>query len=515
MQNQTDYDVVAYPSYTHPQTLPDRLAVIAGLFGLDPAPPTRCRVLELGCGNGTNLIPMAWALPKSEFTGIDLAAKPIASGNEMLQALGVSNTRLVHGSITGIDKTWGEFDYIIAHGLYSWVPADVQEHLLKICRDHLSPQGIAFVSYNALPGCQLRKMLRDMMLFHVRGFNSPEDRIKQSLALVRFLADAQDTDDGYRLWLKAEAKRITEHSEGHLYHDELAEFNEPLYFSQFMERAARHDLQYVGEADYFEMSDHIFKDAVQKTLDQLSGNRILREQYLDFLKCRRFRQTLLCHRDASVQPEASPDQISRFFISSAAESHNSLTPGKPGSRHEFVTPKGAKIETDFALGQAALLVLNKVWPQPLAFDELFEKTRAHLGQGDILATAEAAALRLFLLQLYAAGIVEFRASAPRFTTVITERPVASPVARWQAAHGDFVTSLFHVVVKVEDEIGRQLLTWLDGSLDRKTLGDRLWHFLKSKGALPTGSNEASVRQKLESDLEQNLAKLARLGLLVK
>src|SRR5579859_6795371 len=114
----TTYDVVAYPSYTHNQTHPDRLAVIGQLFGLKPAPVQRCRVLELGCGNASNLVPMAWTLPKSEFVGIDLAATAIRMGEEMARALEVSNLRLVHGSLTEIDESWGQFDYIIAHGLY-------------------------------------------------------------------------------------------------------------------------------------------------------------------------------------------------------------------------------------------------------------------------------------------------------------------------------------------------------------------------------------------------------------
>lgn len=506
----TSYDAVVYPSYTHPQTHPDRLAVLGGLFGLDPAPPDHCRVLELGCGNGTNLNSMAWTLPQSEFVGIDLAALPIRDGNGMLHALGSKNTRLVHGSITDIDATWGKFDYIIAHGLYSWIPAEIRDHVFRICRESLSPHGIAFVSYNTLPGCHLRNMLREMMLFHVRGFDSAEERIKQSTAFVHFLAAAQDSDDEYRLWIKAEARRISEHDEGHLFHDELGEINDPLYFTQFMERAASHGLQYLGEADYFEMSDHIFKEPIRKTLAQLSRNRILREQYLDFLKCRRFRQTLLCHQTAPVRPEPSAEKIRHYYISSAAE----CTSGKLGAPSVYESPRGAKIETDFAFGQAALQELEAVWPQPLPFAELLLKSTTHLGPRHSPAATDADALQKFLLQLYAANIVEFRASAPAFTTQVSARPVASPVARWQATRGDFVTSLFHIAVKVEDEIGRQLLTWLDGTRDRTALTDKLWQLFQSQNALQNlGRNETETRQKLAAELERNLEKLARFGLL--
>lgn len=518
MQNpKNSYDAVRYPSYTHPQTHPDRLAVLGSLFGLEPARASRCRVLELGCGNGTNLIPMAWSLPQSEFVGIDLAAQPVAVGTEMLRGLGLTNTRLIHGSITEINRDWGTFDYIIAHGLYSWVPPEIREHLLGICRDCLAPHGIAFVSYNALPGGHLRTMLREMMLFHVRGFDSADERIKQSLALVRFLAEAQDTKDDYRLWLKAESKRILEHDEGHLYHDELGELNEPLYFTQFMEQAARHGLQYLGEADYFEMSDHIFKDSVQQTLGQLSVNRIRREQYLDFLKCRCFRQTLLCRGDARLQTGPLAASVAHFFISSAAECTSDPAVESASSHRVFEGPKGATVETDFALGQAALMVLKEIWPRPLAFDELLQQATARLGQtrpGDADQRTVRDRLCEFLLRLYGAGLVAFRTVMPPFTLNVRERPVTSPVVRWQAQHGNVVTSQFHIAVKVEDEIGRQLLTWLDGNNDRGALVEKIFQLLKSRNTLPMSvDHEPNERRKIETDLEKNLAKLARLGLL--
>jgi len=514
----TSYDAVPYPSHAHPQTHPGRLAVIGRLFGLQPAPANRCRVLELGCGDGANLIPMAWSLPQSQFVGIDLAAQPVAHGNDMLRGLGLTNIRLLQGSIAEINGDWGHFDYIIAHGIYSWVPPEIREHVLEICRDGLAPQGIAFVSYNTLPGCHLRTMLREMMLFHVRGLESAEQRIEQSLAFVHFLAEAQDTEDDYRRWLRAEAGRILEHSRGHLYHDELAELNEPFAFTQFMADAARHRLQYLGEADYFEMSDHIFKPSVRQTLGQLSANRLRREQYLDFLKCRRFRQTLLCRGDARLQTDPQAESVTRFFVSSTVECTSDPVAEPADSHRVFESPKGATVETDFALGQAALMILNELWPLPVAFGELLEQATARLGQNLPGAPADPAMrdrLSEFLLQLYGAGIVTFRTEMPPLSPRVSERPAASPVVRWQAQRGEFVTSIFHVTVKVQDEIGRQLLTWLDGNHDRDALVDKMWQLLKSRNALSGDDrDEPAGRRKIAADLEKNLLKLARLGLLV-
>ena len=336
------YDVVAYPSYTHVQTHPDRLAVVGRLLGLEPAPVTSCRVLELGCGDGSNLVPMAFGLPGSQFVGIDLAARPIAQGQEMISQLGLKNVRLDHRDLAQFDRGGENFDYIIAHGLFSWVPTEVRQQMLVICRECLAPQGIAFVSYNALPGFHVRSMLREMMLFHVRGIDSPPERMRQAQALAELLAAARSTDDEYSRLMKAEAENIRNHEPGHLFHDELAEISDAFYFTQFVELAGRHGLKYLGEADYFEMFDHGLSEAARGALQPLAGNRILREQYLDFLKCRRFRQTLLCHAEAAVANEPDATKVADFFISSRCQNSDAVKDLSPGKIVTYVTPNASR-----------------------------------------------------------------------------------------------------------------------------------------------------------------------------
>jgi methyltransferase-like protein/2-polyprenyl-3-methyl-5-hydroxy-6-metoxy-1,4-benzoquinol methylase len=514
----TRYDIVPYPGYTHPQTHPDRLAVIGSLFRLTAAPVTRCRVLELGCGNGSNLIPMAFGLPDSEFTGIDLARLPVGQGQQTIRELGLKNVKLIHGSVTEFDAGHEKFDYIIAHGLFSWVPEEVRSHVLSLCRSCLSPHGIAFISYNARPGSHLRNMLREMMLFHVRGFEAPEERMRQAQALVKFLADAQDTKDEYRLWMKAELDSILGHEPGHLFHDELADISEPFSFSQFNQKAESHGLKYLGEADYFEMFDYGFKDSARAALKQLGKNRILREQYLDFLKCRRFRQTLLCHTEAPAQTEPIAAQVCNFFIGSSAKPANGETDLRPGATVAYKTIKGAQCATDFSLGKAALNLLCAANPMPLAFDELIQKALAMLHGAGIAVEDDCPPtekLSAFLLDLYSAGVVEFRTMLPRVTQTISEKPLVSALTRSQVQRGTFVTSQFHMAIKIEDEIGRCLLASLDGTLDRNALLDKLWQLLRSKNALDLqGQDEADVRQKIKMQLENNLLKLARMGLLI-
>jgi len=494
------------------------LAVIGTLSGLTPAPPTRCRVLELGCGDASNLAPMAWTLPESEFVGLDLAARPIATGQETIAALGLRNVRLVQANLNEVNGDWGKFDYIIAHGLYSWVPVQVREHLLGLCRGLLTPHGIAFVSYNALPGGHLRNMLREMMLYHVRGFESPKERIQQARALVQFLSEGQTPSDEYRAWIKAEFKRVLDHQPGYLYHDHLGEINEPSYFTQFIERAAAHELQYLAEADYFEMSAHAFAEPVRQTLQQLSDNRIQREQYLDFLKCRRFRQTLLCHAELTLRAEPNPQDVTRFAVLSPARRTSDEARLQPEVTCTFQAPNGSRCETDFALGKAALSVLGPLYPTALPFEETLGRSLRALRDNGVSCEDNdetRAQLAAFLLSVYRVGLVDFRATLPDVATRVSDRPVASPLARWQIQRGNSVTSLFHIAVQIEDEIGKNLLSWLDGTADRTALLEKLWTFLEEKKALVIAGGDAqSARKDLEAQLDLNLEKLVRMGLLV-
>jgi SAM-dependent methyltransferase len=182
------YDEVPYDSNPFQQTHPSRLFTIGTLFGLRPAPVQRCRVLELACAGGGNLMPMADYLPDSEFVGIDLSAKQIADGQAIAAQLGLKNLTLRQANILDVDASYGSFDYIIAHGVFSWVPGAVRQKILDICSQRLNPNGIAYVSFNTYPGWHMRGMIRDMMRYHSGRFNQPQERVRQARALLDFLA---------------------------------------------------------------------------------------------------------------------------------------------------------------------------------------------------------------------------------------------------------------------------------------------------------------------------------------
>jgi SAM-dependent methyltransferase len=250
ISNRTSYDDVPYDSHPFAQTHADRLATVARLLGLRAVPVSRCRVLELGSAAGGNLIPMAMAFPDSTFVGIDLSGVQIDEGLEMVRALELKNIELKTASILDVGPDFGKFDYIICHGVYSWVPNQVQDKILDICCRNLSPNGVAYVSYNTYPGWHMRGMIRDMLGYHARQFVEPQTRVKQARNLLDFLAKASGGDNNpYGLLLKQELESVRRSSDSYLYHEHLEDVNEPIYFHQFAERAAAHGLRYLGEVD--------------------------------------------------------------------------------------------------------------------------------------------------------------------------------------------------------------------------------------------------------------------------
>ena len=249
------YDAVRYSNYPYAQTHPERLATVAILHGLTPPDPFAARVLEIGCGAGGNLMAMAAATPGIRALGVDLAAEPIAEGQAAIAEIGLGNVELRQGDLRDLaDGSLGEFDYIVAHGVYSWIPADAREALMATIRASLAPAGVAYVSFNAHPGGYFRRMLRDVGLWHARAHDDddPAERAAKAQELYKFLAEHRMTSaDTYGALLEREVPALADGPIYRLVHDDLSDHWHPVWFAEFAAHAGRHELAYVGEADLY------------------------------------------------------------------------------------------------------------------------------------------------------------------------------------------------------------------------------------------------------------------------
>jgi SAM-dependent methyltransferase len=416
---------------------------VATLFGLRPAAPASCRLLELGCGDGGNLVPMAYGLRGSAFCGVDLSARAIERAVALASALGLDNLEFRHADLAAASNL-GTFDFVVAHGVYSWVAPAERDALLAACRTHLAPHGVAYVSYDVLPGGHLREITRQMLRWHLRDVADPDERIAQARALLEAVRAAGEAGDELRQRLAWQAEWALAQSDAALYHDELAEHHEAVLFSDFAAHAARHGLSFLAEADVFEMDAGVLPEELR------TGDAPTREQYLDFFKGRMFRQTLLCHAGAERR-EPGPAVVRDMLAATPARPVGDPADG----RVEFRGPLGASLTTDHEGVKRALLRLGEAWPDGVPVAEL-------AGEDD-------EAVCEMLLRAYAANLVRLHVWAPEVAAAASERPVASALARLQAAEGTRVTNLRHASVEVSDELGRRLITLLDGTRDRAAL----------------------------------------------
>jgi methyltransferase-like protein/SAM-dependent methyltransferase len=514
------YDELPYKSQPFPDSHPDRLATLARLFGLSPEPVTRCRVLELGCASGGNLIPMAVQLPHSEFVGVDLSRRQVEMAHKAIDDLGLCNIRIVHASILDIDDSWGMFDYVICHGVYSWVPAEVQDKILAVSAENLAPDGIGYVSYNTYPGWHMREMIRHMMCYHADQFEDTGRRIGQARALVDFLAGAVPTNDYYGLLLKDELDLIRESPDWYLFHDHLEVVNAPIYFYQFMERAGQKGLQYLAETNFSTMLTSGFPREVADTLKQISPNIVRTEQYMDFLRNRFFRQTLLCHKNLSPNRALGAESLDGFLVASALRPEAGEADLSPGVKQCFRMPDGRVISTDFPLTKAALVVLGEVWPRAIDLNSLHDAARQRLENGPSADGAEHdwTLLRGDLLHCYTANTVELHTWQADFVVKVDDRPKISKLAAYQSTQGHTIVNQRHEAGEL-DVFGRELAGFLDGDHDRRALLRSLDQRV-TEGALAFRQNgipvtdKASLENLLENALDETLRSFARSALLV-
>ncbi len=468
------YDEFPYESYSFPLTHPERLATVATLFGMQPAPAAGARVLELGCAAGGNLIPMALSMPGATFTGYDLSGVQVQAARDTIQALGLRNITVEQRNILDAGSTSGKFDYVICHGVFSWVPENVQEKILSICRETLTENGVALVSYNTYPGWHMRESIRGMMLYHARQFSDPKTQVAQSRALLDFLVKSVDSEKSpYGMYLAGELKLLSSTADSYIAHEHLEHWNAPAYFHQFNDRAVQNGLQYLGEAEFSTMVVKNFAAPVAETLSRGIRDVIRMEQYMDFIRNRTFRSTLLCHRERQLDRNVDSTRVTRLYVAAGVEPLDAKADVRSAQQETFKTLGGIQFHTAAPLTKAAIWILAAAWPRAISFADLLAGAQRMFDGAGAPAGAEAGQrLAADILQLYAANAVELHSIPSSFVTAVSEKPRTSALVRLQASQGARVTNLRHESLRVND-VERRMLALLDGARGRREVIDQL------------------------------------------
>lgn len=511
------YDALPYESLPFAETHPERMAVLARLFGIAAAPAQSCRVLELGSAAGGNLIPMAWYQPHSEFVGIDLEATQIQDGQRVIDELGLNNIRLMQGDILHLGEELGEFDYIIAHGVYSWIPDVVREALLTLCKNRLRPNGITYISYNTQPGWRMRGMLRDMLLYHVRGVADPLARLNTARDFIDMLAETLPRQNTLQAqYLLEEARYLQTAHPSYVYHEFLEENNSPEMFTEFAARAARHGLRYLCESQLATMFASALGPEAETFMDNID-DMLEHEQYLDFLLQRTFRQSLLCHA------QREPDYDVDLGILDQWACYAQLAPPpkldlKNNRPQKFTSRAGKHFSVSDPLLKLMLKQVCDSYPDALAISELPAQARQQLQDGvKPPPQIDADAWRAELFNLFVNQAVQFALNPAHISSQSGTALCVNPLVRMQARAGHNLASVWHEIVYT-DAFSQRLIGYLDGTQDINSLTGRMLQDIRSgelqvAGLTPQALPAKQLAAQVGLNIKRLLELFARNGLL--
>ena len=515
MNDKFSYDEFPYPSKFFLQTHPDRLATAGVLYGMKPASPENCRVLELGCGNGSNLIAHAFGLPNSKFIGIDLAETHIAQAKQSVEELKLRNIEFRQMDVTTMTvEDFGEFDYITAHGLFAWVPEFVREKVLSIFSQMLAPSGIGYISYNAYPGAYAREMVRSMMRFHTDGVDEPMAKVNSAIPFLGMLVNNSTEREIHGRILESELKRHFNHFPADIYHDDLGECYRPFHFYEFASLLDQNGLQFLSEAEIHASSFQGLGDEAVAFLDK-TDDRIRREQYLDFFRGRVFRQTLFCRKEVDLIDRPQPNALDRLYLSSTLRPAEKIAIADEPKVEKFRSAKGQQIQIDHPLTKAALIRLGDIWGKSIRTPDLLATAKEQLESAGVKREdweRQFEIAQTILLQIaLGSDIIELHFYGPQADTDVSYKPKVNALARWQFRDADNVLTLLNKDLRLNDKTSRHLLEILDGTRAKNDVVNDMKGFIEKVDDIDE-KEKRDLLNNLRGWVDDSILQLARLGL---
>lgn len=484
---------------------------MARLFGLEPAVPSKARILELGCAAGGNLLPIAARYPDCECVGIDLSAVQIAEGNQAVEQSELKNVKLLQADISNLPEEIGTFDYIICHGVFSWVPKPVQAAIFEICRSRLTPNGIGYISYNTLPGWYMRNAIRGMMLKHVAALDDPKQILTQARALLNFLVESTEHENSpYAGFLKSETELLRKQSDQYLFHDHLEENNHPCFFQDFIAEAKSFDLQFLGESSLANMWTGNLPAAAQKTLAGLTQDIVLLGQYSDFVRNRTFRQTLLCRGGTPINRQLSADRVTdAYFRGRFSPEGNEAINLTSGVVSKFKSTAGHAIQSSDPVYKAMLVALTNAFPGSCSLSQLVVAVKELLETQMLTVQGTDSDIGTVLggsiLKLILSGAAEFSYLPDSFATAAPTHPSTTSYARWQASNQGYVTNLRHEMIKL-GAVEKILLPLFDGASSIEAIAAKAMDLMK-EGKLQLNSENALTSDQQRDAMQSIVSKI--------
>lgn len=425
-------EAIPYKTTARRETHPARMGALAQLSGIAAASANACSVLELGCGDGRNILPMAALNPGSRYVGVDLSRALIDKGRRECEELGLVNVELICANIAEYSPTAASFDYVICHGLYSWVSQELQGRILSLVKKALAPCGVAFVSYNTLPGWRQRGVLRDIIRVGALASEggSERERCQAGLALLKAVAQ----EPNLSAYVRESVARLEHSDPSYISQEFLGEYNTPLLFIDFMRDAQEQGLQYLSESRVVMMSTDDLSPQTRQLLDSFGEDVWMQEQVLDIIRNRTFRETLLCHDNLVLNRGLSTKVFKDLvFVSNylACDGDEDVQQNQQQGLRFRERQSGREICAPIGECQRVLSAAARLGARGATIAELARSIEEDISEHELMRA---------VVTLWKSGFIE----ALQFPIAgLSSAPVISQLARLQAYAGERVTSALH------------------------------------------------------------------------
>ena len=489
------YDEIPYHGYPFEYNKPENLKTIGALFGIDAPKLETARVLELGCSDGGNLLRFAEAYPKSYTLGVDLSKVEINNGQKVLNELKLKNIELKAMSITDLDESYGKFDYIICHGVFSWVPDFVKDSILEVSKKLLNKNGLAFISYNTLPGWNMINSVRELMVYHSENFGNVHDKITQSRAVLNFIQESLDGQNTpHAQFMQFSAQNMAKKEDHYLRHEYLAEENRAFYFNEFIEQARANGLEYIGDTDVQRMYiGNLPKQAMEKlgTIKDI----VRTEQYMDFINNTQFRCTVLTHKESKISRDITDKTIQKFYYTCNINLLEDTINIEDDSKASFYIDnnKERTISTSSPEMKAVLYTLSKNIGNPLSVEELIKEANLLVPK----ASKEVIKQNIFanFASLIFSGSIKYLVEKPTSIYKISNKPKISKLAMHQIQspkHNGiyWITNSMNQIMTIQAHLV-SIVQCIDGTNTIEQLKEKAFADLKS-GKISANENDQKI-----------------------
>ncbi len=465
------YEDVAYSGGAFPAMHPDWLASLAWLHGLPLPEVARARVIEFGCGDGGTLIPLAVALPEARLFGVDLSPAHIARAAALAGDLGLANVTFAVGDLATFDAQGARFDFALAHGVYSWVPDRAREALLALYGAVLTDSGLGYLSFGAYPGGHLDQAIYGMARFHAASAQGGRARIDATRHISRAVLDAVPADDAVWSVLRRRMQQLQTWSDGSIAHDVLSDSNRHVWLHEMAAELDAVGLQHVADAKLVPVIELRSYPKLQALIDLGGDDPLRRAQYLDMARLARFRQIAVARKGAAPATAPLPERMAAVKLRATIAVKGNEVRLARGATATFSTNRGLDFTLDDPLAKAAVLVIAAALPRGLSLGAVTAASAQMLraaGHEREIGSAPEAHLARVLAELVGYELLLAYTHEPPLAAAPGERPLASPLARWQLARGASAVNLWLETFVMRGPVGR-LVPLMDGTRDRASL----------------------------------------------